>query len=184
MQSLRNDRAMKPLDYSCGAASLTTILREFYRLDVTEADLERKGLLHMQRRAPLCLHESGPEHPAVDHNQVFLNPSNSVLANSGTALDSCSRSRLLNRSEKESWLGGPPLSAMNPLRNSYSCSASSANALHDTLPINAARRAIISISVKSRFLAVHVRGPQPLEISLGTRPSPASRHCSSVIILI
>lgn len=39
-QSLRDDRVVKQqLDYSCGAASLATILREFYSLDLTEADI-------------------------------------------------------------------------------------------------------------------------------------------------
>lgn len=39
-QSLRDDRVVKQqLDYSCGAASVATILREFYGLDVGEADV-------------------------------------------------------------------------------------------------------------------------------------------------
>ncbi len=39
-QSLRDDRVVKQqLDYSCGAASVATILREFYGLDVSEADI-------------------------------------------------------------------------------------------------------------------------------------------------
>ena len=39
-RSLRDDRVVKQqLDYSCGAASVATILREFYSLDVGEADV-------------------------------------------------------------------------------------------------------------------------------------------------
>lgn len=39
-QSFRDDRVVKQqLDYSCGAASVATILREFYGLDVSEADV-------------------------------------------------------------------------------------------------------------------------------------------------
>ena len=39
-RSLRDDRVVKQqLDYSCGAASVATILREFYSLDLGEADV-------------------------------------------------------------------------------------------------------------------------------------------------
>ena len=50
-------------------------------------------------------------------------PSASVFAKFVMAPDSCSGSRALNRSEKASWLGGPPLSSMNSFRNSYLHSA-------------------------------------------------------------
>ena len=42
----------------------------------------------------------------------------SVFAKFVMAVDSGSGSRPLNRSEKESWLGGPPLSSTNSLKNS------------------------------------------------------------------
>ena len=89
-----------------------------------------------------------------------------VFAKFVMAPDSCSGSMTSDTSEKASWLGGPPLSSMNSLKNSCLHSAQRANPAHDELPDSVAGRATASISIKPCFVALLLRGsPTPWKIA-------------------